>query len=52
MKKKNSTKTARLSKDPRGRKSKIHKSIDLSFDQVLGTIGGSKKKTRTERKKR
>jgi len=39
-------------KDPRGRKSKLHKPISLSFDEVLGAIGGSKKKTRRERKKK
>jgi len=39
-------------KETRGRKSKLHRPINLSFDKVLGAIGGSKKKTRRERKKR
>jgi len=38
-------------KDPQGRKSKLHQPINLSFDKVLGAVGGSKKKTRRERKK-
>ena len=39
-------------KETRGRKSTMHKPISLSFDEVLGAIGGSKKKTRMERKKK
>lgn len=39
-------------KETRGRKPKLHKPIDLSFDGVLGVIGGSKKKTRRERKQK
>jgi len=31
-------------KDPRGRKSKLHKPIKASFDEVLGAIGKSKYK--------
>lgn len=38
-------------KDPRGRKSKLHVPINLGFDEALGVIGKSKKKTRRERKK-
>lgn len=41
-----------MKKETRGRKSKLHKPIAASFDEVLGIIGSSKKKTRIERKKK
>ncbi|MBI2617866.1 hypothetical protein HYW58_00185 [Candidatus Kaiserbacteria bacterium] len=41
-----------IMKETRGRKPKIHKPIDASFDEVLGAIAHSKKKTDIERKKK
>jgi len=39
-------------KDPRGRKSKLHKPINLSFDEVLGALGRSKYRDKKAIKKR
>jgi hypothetical protein len=33
-------------KDPRGRKSKLHKPVAASFDEVLGAIAGSRYKNK------
>lgn len=40
-----------MKKETRGRKPKMHKPIPASFDDVLGTIARTKKKTRRERKR-
>jgi hypothetical protein len=39
-------------KGPRGRKPKIHKPVDASFDEVLGAIASSKYKDKKTLKKR
>lgn len=42
-----------MKKETRGRKPKLHKPIDASFDDVLSAIGGSKyKDEKTLKKKR
>ncbi len=41
-----------MKKETRGRKSKTHKPIPASFDEVLGAIAGSKYKDKKTLKKR
>lgn len=41
-----------MKKETRGRKSKLHKPIPASFDEVLGAIGKSKYKDEKKLKKR
>lgn len=39
-------------KDPRGRKSKTHKPVDASLNEVLGAIGSSEYKNEKKLKKK